>query len=251
MTDFKKYVAEFIGTCILVSVACGVAVVLGCDTPAGYVGTALAFGFVIIAMAYSVGNISGCHLNPAVSLAMLIRKKIDIKNFVCYVTAQILGAIVGAAILGLLCGSFVNSSDTFGAFGQNFAQPLLVEAYGEGGSLGVAFDVEIVLTFIFVFAVLGATAKSENKTVSGIIIGLSLTVVHLIGIGLTGTSVNPARSIGPALMSLVRVDNTAAISQIWIFIAGPLVGATFAALLYGFFEGDKKEKKPLKELEKH
>lgn len=250
MSDIKKYIAEFIGTCVLVTVACGVAVVLGCGTPAGYVGTALAFGLVIVAMAYSIGNVSGCHINPAVSLAMLISKKMNVKDFVCYVAAQILGAIVGAVLVGLLCGSFVNGSAHFGAFGQNVAQDTLVNAYGAGGALGVALVVEIVLTFIFVLAIMGVTSKTDNKAVTGIVIGLALTLVHLLGIGLTGTSVNPARSIGPALMALVEKGNTAAIEQIWIFIVGPLVGGALAAVVYNILDGNKKDDKQLGGLDK-
>lgn len=241
MNSFKKYLAEFIGTCVLVTVACGVAVVLGCDTPAGYVGTALAFGLVIVAMAYSIGNISGCHINPAVSLAMLVSKKMSAKDFVGYIIAQILGAIVGAVIIGLICGSFSSSAATFGSFGQNMVQPILVDAFGKGGSLGVALIVEIVLTFVFVLAIMGVTTKTDNKAVVGVVIGLSLTLVHLLGIGLTGTSVNPARSLGPAIMALVKEGNTAAIEQIWIFIVGPLAGAALAAITYNFLQGKKTE----------
>lgn len=238
MSDIKKYIAEFIGTCVLVTVACGVAVVSG----ANLVATSLAFGLVIVAMAYSIGNVSGCHINPAVSLAMLISKKMNVKDFVCYVAAQILGAIVGAVLVGLLCGSFVNGSGHFGDFGQNFAQSTLVNAYGEGGSLGVALVVEIVLTFVFVIAILGVTSKTDNKAVTGIVIGLALTLVHLLGIGLTGTSVNPARSIGPALMALVDSSKVAAAQQIWIFILGPLVGGALAAVVYNLLDGKKNDK---------
>ncbi len=239
MDSFKKYLAEFIGTCVLVTVACGVAVVLGCDTPAGYVGTALAFGLVIVAMAYSIGNISGCHINPAVSFAMLLSKKMSVKDFVGYIIAQFLGGIVGAILVGVLCGSFIEGSATFGSFGQNVAQSVLVSAYGEGGALGIALLVEVVLTFIFVLAILGVTSKTDNKAVVGVVIGLSLTLVHLIGIGLTGTSVNPARSFGPALMALVKNGNTDAIAQIWIFILGPMLGAALAAVAYKFLIGKK------------
>ncbi len=238
MSDIKKYIAEFIGTCVLVTVACGVAVASGVNL----VATSLAFGLVIVAMAYSVGNVSGCHINPAVSLAMLISKKMSVKDFVCYVAAQILGAIVGAVLVGLLCGSFVADSATFGNFGQNYAQPLLTGAYGASGSLWVALVVEIVLTFVFVFAILGVTSKTDNKAVTGIVIGLALTLVHLIGINLTGTSVNPARSIGPALMALVKEGNTAAIEQIWIFIFGPLAGGALAAVVYNLLAGNKESK---------
>lgn len=246
MSDIKKYIAEFIGTCVLVTVACGVAVVTGCkvSNPAAYLMTALAFGLVIVAMAYSIGNVSGCHINPAVSLAMLISKKMNVKDFVCYVAAQILGAIVGAVLVGLFCGSFVNSatSANFGQFGQNVVQDVLVNTYGANGALWVALAVEVVLTFIFVISILGVTSKTDNKAVTGIVIGLSLTLVHLLGIGLTGTSVNPARSIGPALMALVQKGNTDAIAQIWIFIIGPMVGGALAAIVYNLLSGKKEEK---------
>ena len=239
MDNMKSYIAEFIGTCVLVLVACGVAVVLGCNTPAGYVGTALAFGLVIVAMAYSIGNISGCHINPAVSLAMLISGKMKAKDFIGYVVAQVLGAIVGAALLGLFCGGFES-------LGGNVAQTPLVSAYGDIGSLFVALIVEIVLTFIFVTAILGVTSKSENGAVTGLVIGGSLTLVHLLGIGLTGTSVNPARSFGPALLQAFA-GNTAALEQIWIFIIGPLAGAALAALVWKLLTQEKKAEPALLE----
>ena len=224
----KKYIAEFIGTFVLVLIACGVAVVTG----ANVVATSLAFGLVIVAMAYSVGNVSGCHINPAVSLAMFITKKISGKDFIGYVIAQTLGATVGAAVLGLFVGSFKN-------LGGNAAQAILVGSYGEIGSLFVALLVEIVLTFVFVFAILGVTSKIQNGTVTGIVIGLSLTLVHLIGIALTGTSVNPARSFGPALLQAFA-GSTTALSQIWIFIVGPLVGAAIAAFIYNAISKEDK-----------
>ena len=230
MKDLKKYLAEFIGTLVLVVFGCGVAAVLGCDTPAGYVGTALAFGLVIVAMAYSIGNVSGCHINPAVSLAMLITKKITVKDFFLYVASQILGAIVGAFIVALFSGSLLN-------VGANAVQPLLTTAYGDLPSLFVGLAAEVVLTFVFVLAILGVTSKVENKGVVGLVIGLSLTLVHLLGIGLTGTSVNPARSIGPALVAAIGGDLTS-LSQIWIFIVGPLIGAALAAVIYSLL--DKK-----------
>ncbi len=224
----KKYIAEFIGTFVLVLVACGVAVVTG----ANVVATSLAFGLVIVAMAYSVGNVSGCHINPAVSLAMFISKKISGKDLLFYVIAQVLGATAGAALLGLFVGEFES-------LGGNVAQATLTHAYGDVGALFAALLVEIVLTFIFVFAILGVTSKVENKSVTGIVIGLSLTLVHLIGIALTGTSVNPARSFGPALIQAFA-GNTAALSQIWIFIVGPLAGAALAAFAYGALNKEEK-----------
>lgn len=231
MSLTKKCIAEFIGTMVLVVFGCGVAVATGCVDNDGIVATALAFGLVIVAMAYSIGNVSGCHINPAVSFAMLINKKMSGKEFIFYVISQVLGAIVGAAIVALLFGSFEN-------LGGNAVQSGVVNAYGEGPALAIGLIAEIVLTFAFVLAILGVTSRTDNKIVTGIVIGLSLTLVHLLGIRLTGTSVNPARSIGPALLQMMGGDFTA-ISQIWIFIAGPLVGAALAALLYRFIDGRK------------
>ncbi len=229
----KKYIAEFIGTFVLVALACGVAVVVGCGNAAGVVATSLAFGLVIVAMAYSVGNISGCHINPAVSLAMLITKKLSFKDFIFYVLAQFLGATAGAAILGIFTKQFEN-------LGGNVAQEVLVDAYGDIGSLFIALLVEIVLTFVFVFAILGVTSKTENTSTTGLVIGLSLTLVHLLGIGLTGTSVNPARSFGPAFLQAFT-GNVDALIQVWIFIIGPLVGATIAAFIHLGLNKKKKE----------
>lgn len=231
MKAWRKYLAEFVGTLVLVAFGCGVAAILGCDTPAGYVGTALAFGLVIVAMAYSIGNVSGCHINPAVSLAMLITKKMSLKDFIFYVGAQILGALVGAFIVALLSGSLMN-------VGANAVQPALTNVYANIPALLIALVAEIVLTFVFVIAILGVTSRVENKGVVGIVIGLSLTLVHLLGIGLTGTSVNPARSIGPAIVAAIG-GNLTALSQIWIFIVGPLVGALLAAVIYSLL--DKKQ----------
>lgn len=229
----KKYIAEFIGTFVLVVFGCGVAVATGCVGNDGVVATALAFGLVIVAMAYSIGNVSGCHINPAVSLAMLITKKMTVKEFIGYVIGQVLGAIVGALVVALFFGSFAN-------LGGNATQSALITAYNENGALGIALIVEIILTFAFVLTILGVTSKTENKAVVGIVIGLTLTLVHLLGIRLTGTSVNPARSIGPALMQMCSGDFTA-ISQIWIFIVGPLAGAALAAVLHTFLNKTQEE----------
>lgn len=232
MQLFKQCLAEFVGTMLLVVFGCGVAVATGCEGSDGLIATALVFGLSIVAMAYCVGNVSGCHINPAVSLAMLLNKKMSGREFLGYVAAQVAGAIVGAAIVALFFSSFAN-------LGGNAMQAGVVEAYGDGASLAIGLVAEIVLTFAFVLAILGVTSKTENKAVTGIVIGLTLTLVHLLGIRLTGTSVNPARSIGPALLQMIGGDFTA-ISQIWIFIAGPLAGAVLAALLYRFFEGKKQ-----------
>ena len=224
----KKYIAEFIGTLVLVTLGCGTAMLVGCDAAAGggYILTALAFGLVIVAMAYSIGNISGCHINPAVSLAMLIRKQLTGKDFIGYVIAQILGAIVGALLLKLIFG-LGGVEDMTGGLGSNGLA-------GVNGSAIAGLIVEIVLTCIFVLAIVGVTSKVENGAVAGIVIGLTLTLVHILGIGLTGTSVNPARSIGPAIFA-----GGDALSSLWVFIVGPLVGGALAALIYGALE-DKK-----------
>ena len=213
MGALKKYIAEFIGTFVLVVFGCGTAVAVGCDAEfgSGYLLTAFAFGLVIVAMAYSVGNVSGCHINPAVSIAMLISKKLSAKDFVGYVIAQCLGGIIGAAALGAIFGFDCG----FGANGL----------YRE--SVGASLLIEIILTFVFVIAIIGVTSKIENSAVAGLVIGLSLTLVHILGIALTGTSVNPARSLGPAIFA-----GSTSLSCVWVFIAGPLIGGTLAALVY-------------------
>ncbi len=224
MQSFKKYVAEFIGTFVLVFFACGVAAVTGCtaEADAAYVATALAFGLVIVAMAYSIGNVSGCHINPAVSIAMLVSGKLDIVDFIGYVVAQFAGAIAGAAAL---MGVLGDSYKTLG-LGAN-------GLYNNDVTASVI--IEVILTFVFVLAILGVTSKVENGTVAGLVIGLSLTLVHLLGIYFTGTSVNPARSFGPALFI-----GGEAFSNVWVFIAAPLVGGVIAALVYKFLKTKNK-----------
>lgn len=218
----KKYFAEFIGTCTLVTFACGIAAALGCAKDqfnAAYVATAVAFGLVIVAMAYSIGNVSGCHINPAVSLAMLVSGRMGIKDFIGYVIAQFAGATAGAGILCYFLG--VDSGlGTNSLFNGDVLKSLIVE---------------VVLTFVFVIAILGVTSKTENGSVAGIVIGGTLTLVHLFGIYFTGTSVNPARSFGPAI--LVGGD---ALSSVWVFIVAPLAGAVLAALVYKAIDSKKK-----------
>ena len=207
----KKLVCEFVGTMMLVLLACGVAVA----SNVSYIGTSLAFGLVIVAMAYSIGNVSGCHINPAVSLGMALTGRMTWKEFAKYVVAQILGAITGAALLGVILRSFT----TLGANSYN----------GTTVTVWIALLVEIILTFVFVLTILGVTDKKENGHTIGIVIGLTLTLVHLFGLPFTGTSVNPARSIGPALL-----QGGEALSQVWVFILAPLVGATLAAFFYKY-----------------
>ena len=225
----KKYIAEFIGTMVLVTLGCGTAMLVGCSSAgSGYLLTALAFGLVIVGMAYCIGNISGCHINPAVSLAVLLSGGMDIKDFIGYIIAQFLGAFCGA---GLLAGIFVLGGipDLTGGFGSNGLANV-------GDNFVAGLLVEIVLTFVFVLTILGVTSKHEKHgSFGGLIIGLTLTLVHIFGIGLTGTSVNPARSLGPAIVAAIT-GNTTPISQVWVFFVGPLIGAAIAAGIYKFLE---------------
>jgi len=214
---FKKYIAEGIGTGVLTLMGCGAAVFLGTEASGGHLAVAFAFGLSIVAMAYVIGNVSGCHINPAVSFGMLLSKRIDGRTFVGYLIAQFIGAIVGAAILKGLA-SFYTPGDQTGGLGSN--------GFGTVGMAG-AIIVEIILTFIFVFTILGVTADEKKSAVAGIVIGLTLTFVHIVGIPLTGTSVNPARSLGPAIFA-----GGQALEQVWVFIVAPLVGAAVAALAY-------------------
>ncbi len=226
----KKYIAELIGTMVLVILGCGTAMLVGCDAAngGGYILTALAFGLTIVAMAYSIGNISGCHINPAVSLGVLLTGGMDVKDFVGYVISQCIGALAGAAILAAIFG-LGNVTDMTGGFGSNGLA-------GVNGSVVAGLLVEIVLTFIFVTAILGVTSKKANHgSFGGLVIGLTLVVVHILGIGLTGTSVNPARSFGPALVAAIN-GNTAPIGSLWVFIVGPLAGAALAAVVYKALE---------------
>ncbi len=227
----KKYLAECIGTATLVILGCGTAMLVGCDAAAGsgYLLTALAFGLTIVAMAYSIGNISGCHINPAVSLGVLLTGGMDVKDFIGYVISQCAGALVGAGILAAIFG-LGSVTDMTGGFGSNGLA-------GVGGSAVAGLLVEIVLTFIFVIAILGVTSKKANHgSFGGLVIGLTLVVVHILGIGLTGTSVNPARSFGPALVAAIS-GNAAPLAALWVFIVGPLVGAALAAGVYKALEG--------------
>ena len=228
MKGFRKYLAEFIGTGVLVFVACGVAGQV-CDVGgAGHLMTALAFGLVIVAMAYSIGNVSGCHINPAVSLAMLISKKMSVKEFIGYVISQCIGAVCGALVLAAIFG-LGGVTDMTGGFGSNGLA-------GVNGNVLAGLLVEIVLTFIFVIAILGVTSKKANHgSFGGLVIGLTLVVVHILGIGLTGTSVNPARSFGPALVAAIS-GNAEPLAALWVFIVGPLVGAALAAGVYKALE---------------
>lgn len=222
----KKYVAECIGTMVLTLLGCGTAVFLGCGTPAGVVGTAMAFGLAVVAMAYTIGGISGCHINPAITLAVALSKRMSWKDACGYWAGQFIGGIVGAAILALICS--YSSFEMGGANGFG----------GVDGALG-AILVEVVATFIFVLVVLGSTDEKKGAgNLAGLAIGLTLILVHLVCINLTGTSVNPARSFGPALFV-----GGEALANVWVFIVAPLAGAAFAALVWNCLAGDCKCRK--------
>ncbi len=226
----KKYLAECIGTATLVILGCGTAMLVGCDAASGsgYLLTALAFGLTIVAMAYSIGNISGCHINPAVSLGVLLSGGMSAKDFVGYVISQCVGALAGSGVLALIFG-LGHVTDMTGGYGANGLA-------GVGGSAIAGLVVEIVLTFIFVLAILGVTSKKANHgSFGGLVIGLTLVVVHILGIGLTGTSVNPARSFGPALVAAFA-GNSDPLQALWVFIVGPLAGAALAACVYRALE---------------
>ena len=222
MSTSRKVIAEFIGTFVLVFFGCGTAVVTKCSTDnyPGYILTALAFGLVIVAMAYSIGNISGCHINPAVSIAMLCSGKMTAGEFVSYVIAQVVGAIAGAGVLKAVLGANAGALGTNGLY---------------NGSIGASLIIEIILTFVFVIAILGVTSKIGNGAVAGLVIGLSLTLVHILGIAFTGTSVNPARSLGPALFA-----GGDALRCVWVFIVAPLIGGVLAAYVYQALDPAKK-----------
>ena len=226
----KKYIAEAIGTCTLVVLGCGTAMLVGCDATSGggYILTALAFGLSIVAMAYSIGNISGCHINPAVTLGVYMSGGMEKKDVGGYVIAQCIGALVGSALLAAIF-ALGGVKDMTGGLGTNGLA-------GVGGNAFAGLLVEIVLTFIFVTCILGVTSsKAGHGSFGGLVIGLTLTGVHILGIGLTGTSVNPARSIGPAIVAAVT-GNAAPLASLWVFVVGPLVGAGLAAYCYKYLE---------------
>ena len=236
--DSRKYLAEFLGTAVLVLIACGVWVFTR-----DIVATALAFGLVVVAMAYSIGSISGAHINPAVSLGVLINGKMSAKDFGLYVVAQVTGAIAGGAILFGIVSLYgvggagnmaenlysgIGAADTYGPLGGLLGAVMgggVVETLSTGTQIAIALIVEVVLTFVFVFTILAVTRKADNAKIAGMVIGLTLVLVHLFAIQITGTSVNPARSIGSAVFA-----GTEALQQLWVFIVAPLAGAALAAI---------------------
>jgi aquaporin Z len=234
MFDAKKLAAEFVGTFILVLIAVGVATenfgfkLFGTSVAAGVVTTALAFGLVLLALAYAIGPISGCHVNPAVTLGFLAAGRMKVTEAAGYMVAQVAGAIAGAAVLWQIFAGVPHYNRK--------VQGLGTDGYGASSLVHInqtgAFVTEVILTFIFVTVILFATHKAAIQGAAGLAIGMSLVVVHLIGIPLTGTSVNPARSLGPAL-----IVGGKPLGQVWLFILAPLVGAIFAAIVHLLIAG--------------
>ena len=222
----KKYFAECLGTFVLTFLGCGAAMFLGCGTPAGVVGTAIAFGLAVVAMAYTIGEISGCHINPAITLGVALSGRMSWKDALGYWCGQIIGGIIAGALL-LLLTKVVAAPDLTGALGSN--------GVANAGGVWGACLVEVIATFIFVLVVLGATdPKVGAGKPAGLAIGLSLILIHLVCINLTGTSVNPARSIGPAIFA-----GGAALKDLWVFICAPLVGGALSALCWKAFSCEK------------
>jgi aquaporin Z len=223
MSDTQKYLAELLGTFVLVFFGCGAAVIAGASL--GVLGIAFAFGLAVLVMVYAIGPVSGCHINPAITVAMLVNKKISGKDAAIYIIVQCIGAIIAAALLLVVASGMPGYDIAVNGLGQN--------GYGAaspgGYSLMAGFIAEIVLTFVFLIVVFGATSKAAPAGFAGIAIGLSLTLVHIVGIMITGTSVNPARSLGPALI----VGGTA-LAQLWMFIIAPVMGAVIAAFVWKY-----------------
>lgn len=223
----KKPIAEFIGTFALVFFGCGAAVIAGMGTgptAINVLGIAFAFGLAIVAMAYGIGPISGCHVNPAVSLGVLVAGRMSVGEFVGYVIAQVLGAIAGAVVLYFILSG--KASGWTGGLGQNGWGSGYLGQYNTAS----AFVFEVVATFLFLVCILGVTQRGAPVQFAGIAIGLTLVAIHIVGINVTGVSVNPARSIGPALIGMGT--NAVAVGQLWLFILAPALGAAAAGLLF-------------------
>jgi len=226
----KKYLAELVGTMVLVLMGCGAAVFAGTGQPFAAVGTlgvAFAFGLSVVAMAYSIGKVSGCHINPAITLGVWMSGRMSGRDAAMYVVFQIVGAVIGSAILWVLAAGSDSVTTLTGANG--FAD----------GAVARAFVAELVFTFVFVLVVLGVTSEGANNKFAGLAIGLALVLVHIVCIPITGTSVNPARSIGPALFEAVG-GSARALGQLWLFVVAPLAGAAVAAVVWRALDTPRK-----------
>lgn len=226
---FNKALAEVIGTFTLVFIGCGAAVIAG--EHIGFTGISFAFGLGLIAMAYGIGPISGCHINPAVSLGMLVAGRMSVAEFITYVISQVIGAIIAAgALFYIVSGSAGEAGVT------NLGQNGWGEGYIDGHGLQAAIAFELIATFLFVLMILGSTTSRAPAAVAGLAIGLALVAIHLIGIPITGTSVNPARSFGPALLV-----GGQAMQQLWVFIVVPLIGGVIAGIVHRVLEAGQDE----------
>lgn len=219
----RKYVAEAFGTFVLVFFGVGSAVLAGSGDAVSITGISLAFGISVVAMAYSIGQISGAHLNPAVSMGALVAGRITTTDFIGYALFQTMGAIIAAGAIYVIATSSVGGYDAAAGMGQNGYGA----GYGGEFNMVAAFLFEVIATAVFLVVILGVTAKGGSPVMAGLVIGLTLTMIHLVGITITGTSVNPARSVGPALF----VGGTA-LSQLWGFIVAPLIGGAIGVLLH-------------------
>ncbi len=223
MSDTQKYLAELIGTFVLVFIGCGSAVVAGKEV--GFLGISLAFGIAVLVMVYAIGSVSGCHINPAITIAMFLNGKINSKDAGIYIICQCIGAIIAAVLLfAVMTGNpaYNIATNGLGQNGYGVASP-------GGFSLVSGLIAEVILTFIFLLVIFGATSKAAPAGFAGIAIGFSLAIIHIVGIPITGVSVNPARSLGPALI----VGGTA-LAQLWLFIIAPVIGAVLAALVWKY-----------------
>lgn len=222
----SKFVAEMLGTMVLVLMGCGSAVIAGADgtTGVGLLGIAFAFGLSVVSMAYAIGHISGCHINPAISIGMVVAGRMKMSEAIYYIIAQVIGAILGAGILYLIVSNHPGFAMKEWALGSNGWGEGYLDAY----NITAAFVAEVVFTFIFLLVIFGATStKNIHGGFAGLAIGLSLVLIHIVGIKVTGVSVNPARSIGPAIFAGGK-----ALSQVWLFVVAPVVGAVLSAVVW-------------------
>ncbi len=229
----SKFIAELIGTFGLVLFGCGAAAIAGVDTMAGLsglglLGISMAFGLSVVVFAYAIGGISGCHINPAVTIGVLLAGRMPVKEAIVYIIAQCLGALLGAFVLQqILGGQLAGFTAGEWAYGANGWGSKYQSEYGTTA----AFVTETVLTFVFLFVILATTSKVGNSTMAGLAIGFTLLLIHMVAIPITGTSVNPARSFGPALLA-----GGQALSQLWLFIVAPILGAAIAAVVWKVME---------------
>lgn len=231
-----KFIAELIGTFALVFLGCGAAAVAGTDTAGhlsglGLLGISLAFGLSVVVMAYAIGGITGCHINPAITIAMFVAGKIKIMDAVVYIIAQMMGAVLAAFVLMTILKGQPGFSMGEWALGSNGWG----DGYQNAFNTTSAFITEAVMTFLFLFVIFATTSKWGNGTMAGLAIGLTLVLIHLVAIPITGTSVNPARSFGPAILAGGK-----ALNQLWLFFAAPIVGAVAAAIFWRVLEGPKE-----------